>query len=100
MIRRNCFEELGSVADLPGRGAHGNIRTEDNVETVVADFFENGNGTPETISGASYRSMIENFLRPMAQQIPNLWFQQDGVTAHTARQTMDLLREIFGECLI
>ncbi|GFY72675.1 hypothetical protein TNIN_174491 [Trichonephila inaurata madagascariensis] len=34
------FEELGSVADHPGRGAHRNIRTEDNVETVwqsVAD---------------------------------------------------------------
>ncbi|GFY52592.1 hypothetical protein TNIN_185521 [Trichonephila inaurata madagascariensis] len=28
------FEELGSVADRPGRGAHRNIRTEDNVETV------------------------------------------------------------------
>ncbi|GFU61505.1 hypothetical protein TNCV_2288001 [Trichonephila clavipes] len=34
------FEELGSVANRPGRGAHRNIRTEDNVETVwqsVAD---------------------------------------------------------------
>ncbi|GFS99499.1 hypothetical protein TNCV_4534661 [Trichonephila clavipes] len=28
------FEELGSVADRPGRGANRNIRTEDNVETV------------------------------------------------------------------
>ncbi|GFY77740.1 hypothetical protein TNIN_169841 [Trichonephila inaurata madagascariensis] len=34
------FEELGSVADRPERGAHRNIRSEDNVETVrqsVAD---------------------------------------------------------------
>ncbi|GFY71418.1 hypothetical protein TNIN_468361 [Trichonephila inaurata madagascariensis] len=28
------FEELGSVADRPGRGAHRSIRTVDNVETV------------------------------------------------------------------
>ncbi|GFV54696.1 hypothetical protein TNCV_3844151 [Trichonephila clavipes] len=35
-----CFEELGSVAYRPGRGAHRNFRIEDNVETVrhnVAD---------------------------------------------------------------
>lgn len=63
-------------------------------------FFENEDETPESISGASYRTLIENFLRPMAEQYPNLWFQQDGATAHTARQTMDLLREIFGERLI
>ncbi|GFY77686.1 hypothetical protein TNIN_127431 [Trichonephila inaurata madagascariensis] len=34
------FEELGSLADYPGRGAHRNFRTEDNVENVrqsVAD---------------------------------------------------------------
>ncbi|GFY52991.1 hypothetical protein TNIN_200381 [Trichonephila inaurata madagascariensis] len=29
------FKELGSVVDSPGRGAHQNIRTEDNVETVL-----------------------------------------------------------------
>ncbi|GFY76642.1 hypothetical protein TNIN_11601 [Trichonephila inaurata madagascariensis] len=28
------FAELGSVANRPGRGAYGNIRTEDNVEIV------------------------------------------------------------------
>ncbi|GFY45315.1 hypothetical protein TNIN_162031 [Trichonephila inaurata madagascariensis] len=28
------FEELSSVVDRPGRGAHRNIRIEDNVETV------------------------------------------------------------------
>ncbi|GFQ64591.1 uncharacterized protein TNCT_273111 [Trichonephila clavata] len=60
-------------------------------------FFEIEDGTPETFSGVSYRTMIENFLRPMAEQNPDLWFQQDGAAAHTARQTMDLLLEIFGE---
>ncbi|GFS61659.1 uncharacterized protein TNIN_273331 [Trichonephila inaurata madagascariensis] len=48
-------------------------------------FFENEDGTPETISGTSYKTMIESILRPIAEQNPNLWFQQDGVTAHTPR---------------
>ncbi|GFR27683.1 uncharacterized protein TNCT_150611 [Trichonephila clavata] len=60
-------------------------------------FFENEDGTPETISWAPYRTMIENFLRPMAEQNPNLWFQHDGANAYTARQTMEQLREIFGK---
>ncbi|GFY72188.1 hypothetical protein TNIN_208521 [Trichonephila inaurata madagascariensis] len=29
------FEEMGSAVDHPGRGTHRNIRTEDNVETVL-----------------------------------------------------------------
>jgi len=31
---------------------------------------------------------------------PNLWFQQDGATAHTAGASMALLRDIFGERII
>ncbi|GFT36565.1 hypothetical protein TNCV_1345091 [Trichonephila clavipes] len=29
-----------------------------------------------------------------------LWFQQDGTTCHTARATVDLLKDTFGDCLI
>ena len=29
-----------------------------------------------------------------------MWFQQDGATAHTARPTMALLREIFGDQIL
>lgn len=29
-----------------------------------------------------------------------MWFQQDGATCHTARETMDVLREIFGKHII
>ncbi|CAK9820285.1 hypothetical protein ANTPLA_LOCUS10537 [Anthophora plagiata] len=29
-----------------------------------------------------------------------MWFQQDGATVHTARETMALLRDIFGERII
>lgn len=34
--------------------------------------------------------MIKNFLWSMAEQNPNLWFQQYRATAHTARQTFSL----------
>ena len=34
------------------------------------------------------------------QSHPQLWFQQDGATAHTARDTMATLRDIFGNCII
>ncbi|GFV51472.1 uncharacterized protein TNCV_844111 [Trichonephila clavipes] len=31
---------------------------------------------------------------------PELWFQQDGTTCHTARATIDLLKDTFGDRLI
>ena len=44
--------------------------------------------------------MVENFLRPAVEDNNAVWFQQDGATAHTAGETIDLLREIFGERLV
>ncbi|XP_017476913.1 PREDICTED: uncharacterized protein LOC108366931 [Rhagoletis zephyria] len=61
---------------------------------MAEKVIENEDETPETIYGVSYRTMIENFLRPTAEHHPNLWSQQNEATAHAARQTMDLLREI------
>lgn len=63
-------------------------------------FFEDVDGQPETVNGALYRTMIENFLRPHVENNQNIWFQQDGATAHTARATMELLHNIFGERII
>ncbi|KAK3863612.1 hypothetical protein Pcinc_030638 [Petrolisthes cinctipes] len=44
--------------------------------------------------------MIENFLRPATQNRPDTLFKQDGATAHTAKETMQLLRQCFGERII
>lgn len=63
-------------------------------------FFENEVGAAITINAVQYRTMLENFLRPAVENNPQLWFQQDGATAHTARQTMALLQDIFGERII
>jgi hypothetical protein len=44
--------------------------------------------------------MIEKCLRPVVENRPEMWFQQDGATDHTARATMDLLGQLFGERII
>ena len=64
-------------------------------------FFENDNATV-TITGERYRSMITEFLIPELerQNVYHTWFQQDGATAHTARETMTLLKDCFPNRLI
>ena len=60
-------------------------------------FFENEAGNAVTVNGVSYRNKITEFLWPKLDDIENevMWFQQDGVTCHTARVTTELLREEF-----
>ncbi|GFV35760.1 putative LOC100569746 [Trichonephila clavipes] len=46
--------------------------------------------------------MITNFFIPELNNhdVQELWFQQDGSTCHTARATIDLLKDTFGDGLI
>ncbi|GFS85820.1 DUF4817 domain-containing protein [Trichonephila clavipes] len=46
--------------------------------------------------------MIINFFIPELNNhdVQELWFQQDGATCHTARATIDLLKDTFGDRLI
>ncbi|GFS80789.1 cationic amino acid transporter 2 [Trichonephila clavipes] len=46
--------------------------------------------------------MITNFFIPELSNhdVQELWFQQDGATCHTARATIDLLKDTFGDRLI
>jgi len=47
--------------------------------------------------------MLENFLRPKLEEFDDsedLRFQQDGATAHTARRSLGILREMFPSRLI
>ncbi|GFS76663.1 transposable element Tc3 transposase [Trichonephila clavipes] len=45
--------------------------------------------------------MITNFFIPELNNndVHELWFQQDGATCHTARDTIDLLKDTFGDRL-
>ncbi|GFX73397.1 uncharacterized protein TNCV_3402081 [Trichonephila clavipes] len=53
-------------------------------------LLQNDEGHNVTVNGDRYRAV---FLK-------ELWFQQDGATCHTARATIDLLKDTFGDCLI
>ncbi|GFY08844.1 transposable element Tc3 transposase [Trichonephila clavipes] len=46
--------------------------------------------------------MITNFFIPELnnRDVQELWFQQDGATCHTARATIDLLKDTFSDRLI
>ncbi|GFX40868.1 transposable element Tc3 transposase [Trichonephila clavipes] len=55
-------------------------------------FFKNDEDHNVTVNGDRYRAMITNFFIPQLNNhdVQELWFQQDGVTCHTARATIDL----------
>ncbi|GFV66516.1 DUF4817 domain-containing protein [Trichonephila clavipes] len=65
-------------------------------------FFKNDEGHNVTVNGDRYRAMITNFFIPELNNhdVQELWFQQDGATYHTARATIYLLKETFGDSLI
>ena len=45
--------------------------------------------------------MSQNFLRPKLGELEeDVWFQQDGATAHTSRRSLSVLREMFPGHLI
>ncbi|GFS77246.1 uncharacterized protein TNCV_3758341 [Trichonephila clavipes] len=65
-------------------------------------FFKNDEGHNVTVNGDRYRAMITNFFIPELNNhdVQELWFQQDGATCHTARATIDLLKDTFSDHLI
>ncbi|GFY32971.1 putative DD41D transposase [Trichonephila clavipes] len=71
-------------------------------EIIGPYFFKNDEGHNVTVNGDRYRTMITNFFIPELNNhdVQELWFQQDGATCHTARATIDLLKDTFGDRLI
>ncbi|GFV78561.1 transposable element Tc3 transposase [Trichonephila clavipes] len=65
-------------------------------------LLQNDEGHNVTVNGDRYRAMITNFFIPELNNhdVQELWFQQDGATCHTARATIDLLKDPFGDRLI
>ena len=61
-------------------------------------FFEEDN-----VNSERYCVLLDTFLRPRLDELDdrnNVWFQQDGATAHTSRRSMRILREMFPGHLI
>ncbi|GFT04649.1 uncharacterized protein TNCV_334111 [Trichonephila clavipes] len=65
-------------------------------------FFKNGEGHNVIVNGDRYIAMITNFFIPELNNhdVQELWFQQDGAACHTARATIDLLKDTFCDRLI
>jgi hypothetical protein len=63
-------------------------------------FFEDEVGRALTVTGDRYRAVITTFLAPAVERMTmnqerSLWFQQDGATCHTTRESMACLRQLF-----
>ncbi|GFV30900.1 transposable element Tc3 transposase [Trichonephila clavipes] len=65
-------------------------------------FFKNDEGHNVTVNGDRYRAMITNFFIPELNNhdVQELWFQQNDATCHTARATVNLLKDTLGDRLI
>ncbi|GFV94830.1 DUF4817 domain-containing protein [Trichonephila clavipes] len=65
-------------------------------------FFKNDEVHNVTVNADRYRAMITNFFIPEFNNhdVQELWFQQDVATYPTARATIDLLKDTFGDRLI
>ena len=60
-------------------------------------FFENEAGATVLVNGLRYRTMINEFLWPVLEEIDvdNVYSQQDGARCHTSSETIGLSREKF-----
>ncbi|GFU57898.1 uncharacterized protein TNCV_2488821 [Trichonephila clavipes] len=65
-------------------------------------LLQNDEGHNVAVNDDRYRAMITNLFIPELSNhdVQELWFQQDGATYHTARATIDLLKDTFGDLLI
>ena len=54
------------------------------------------------VNGDRYRAMINDFFVHQLNNhdVQELWFQRNGATCHTARATIDLLKEMFGNRIV
>jgi hypothetical protein len=67
---------------------------------VVGPYFlEDQNCAAATVTSAPYVHMLQNFVVPqincLGRNCEQLWWQQDGATAHTARASVEVLRQMF-----
>ncbi|GFU81440.1 uncharacterized protein TNCV_40661 [Trichonephila clavipes] len=69
---------------------------------IIGPYFKNDEGHIVTVNGDRYRAMITNVFIPELNNhdVQELWFQQDGAICHSARATIDLLKDTFGDRLI
>lgn len=65
-------------------------------------FYQDERGVTVSVSGERYRRILRDYVLPLLRNEQrsrdiDWWWQQDGATAHTARDTMRILEKHFGE---
>lgn len=71
---------------------------------VIGPYFFEEDGRTVTVNAQRYLFMLERFFEPELNQLAeeedlgDIWFQQDGATAHTAQISMVKLRQMFPQC--
>ncbi|GFV23720.1 transposable element Tcb2 transposase [Trichonephila clavipes] len=78
---------IENVRDDLGRQVAGRNYSPTNKNTLIRALTEEWDKLPQ--------QLLDNVVQSM-----ELWFQQDGATCHTARATIDLLKDTFGDRLI
>lgn len=67
-------------------------------------FFEDSRGAATTINQAGYQTMLRDFLGPELKNHRgynrNTWFQQDGATPHTTKQSLAACNDLFPQQVI
>ncbi|GFY11246.1 uncharacterized protein TNCV_4472321 [Trichonephila clavipes] len=99
---KTCLQTPGQRADPAFTIAR---RTDLQPRVMVRDTISFDNPSPLVVTkdnGDQYRAKITNFFIPELNNhdVQELRFQQDGATCHTARATIDLLKDTFGDRLI
>ncbi|GFT41845.1 hypothetical protein TNCV_1667061 [Trichonephila clavipes] len=102
LLRTSTSRGVGFFVDPTPTRASCTIRYRYSFKRYSSYFFKNDEGHNVTVNGDRYRAMITNFFIPELNNhdVQELWFQQDGATCHTARATIDLLKDTFGDRLI
>lgn len=73
---------------------------------VIGPYFFEEDGRSVTINSERYLAMLEDFFEPKFEELSeetnlgDIWFQQDGATAHTAQVVMVKLRQMFPARLV
>lgn len=65
---------------------------------IFGPFFFEENDLTVTVTSQRYQQLLRNFEQQLHDEgvdMGRIWFQQDGATAHTARESMTIVRRMF-----
>ena len=105
--KQNCrfwgSQKPDEVLECPLHSAKVTVWCAMSSQGLIEPFFFEENGSAVTVNGARYRIMLQTFFFPQLKalvgknKLSQQWYQQDGATAHTANNTLDVLRNKFGD---